>query len=766
MKILLCLFVCIVFFASPSFAQNCPAGEIVDCNGYCAPMQWLMDATCDEEVREYPEGSGYYVDFSCEDFMCDLFACDGCDDDCPAGFVPDCAGNCVPGDWIQDGICDMGQRFYKGVPVDFSCQFFACDMGDCEGSCLGDLGYGGLDDLGACCLGTECSEMTRGECWTLGYTFIGNNTMCLPESCSCGEGWVADCEGQCVSRWDVGGGCRHGQIVDYGDGDITINLDCPALACGLSGCVGNCLGGCCTGAECITVTYYDCVEIGGLFLGSYAPCDIAGCVSEQQPIQLPDTKLYWSGKLGDVENFPQWIISEEDLLVVGAVDSSNDEWKTAICVFRYNESEDEWDEEALLVAPDGWAEGTYASYTTDGYRIAVTSSLQNEKNIYRSVIDVFAFDGSQWLHEQTIDDSDEIDNDQYRWATSLDILGDVLVVGDPMYNFRTDTNHGAAHIYHHDVSTGWAYDSILSPWGDPPFPDGDDPYLGLSVALSDSVVAVASQRSILLYDISGESPEPLQHIRDAEGIFHPRHRSMDFDNGRLMTHVSFDDFGDVEFAGSRIFEFDGADWSATATLIPFDIASGIDWAGYIVDLQGDRAMITSPRDNDLGHRTGSAYIWEFDQSLDGGDGEWVFKSKLWSDRAVGEDKFGIGGALHGSNAYLTGIVEEPDGEGIKVFWPRGISWISPLGGNLLDALNWDPIMPTISDSVSFSLRSQTSITVGDEFPFKEMFIGPGSYAFDLQETVNAGHWLFQDVQTFPRLPVISEHSVPKRGCMH
>ena len=174
MKILLCLFVCIVFFASPSFAQNCPAGEIVDCNGYCAPMQWLMDATCDEEVREYPEGSGYYVDFSCEDFMCDLFACDGCDDDCPAGFVPDCAGNCVPGDWIQDGICDMGQRFYKGVPVDFSCQFFACDMGDCEGSCLGDLGYGGLDDLGACCLGTECSEMTRGECWTLGYTFLVN----------------------------------------------------------------------------------------------------------------------------------------------------------------------------------------------------------------------------------------------------------------------------------------------------------------------------------------------------------------------------------------------------------------------------------------------------------------------------------------------------------------------------------------------------------------------------------------------------------------
>ena len=111
--------------------------------------------------------------------------------------------------------------------------------------------------------------------------------MCLPETCGCGEGWVSDCNGECVSFWDIGGAyCSHGEIIDYGNGPFELDLDCPALACGLSGCVGNCLGGCCTGAECITVTYYDCVEIGGLFLGSYAPWDIAGCVSEQQPIQF------------------------------------------------------------------------------------------------------------------------------------------------------------------------------------------------------------------------------------------------------------------------------------------------------------------------------------------------------------------------------------------------------------------------------------------------------------------------------------------------
>ncbi|MDE1038259.1 MAG: hypothetical protein OR996_05380, partial [Phycisphaerales bacterium] len=94
------VFACIAFLASVSSAQECPAGEVRDCNGYCAPMAWLFDDICDEQVREHPEGSGYYVDFSCEPYMCDLFACDGCGDDCPAGFVPDCNGNCIPATYI------------------------------------------------------------------------------------------------------------------------------------------------------------------------------------------------------------------------------------------------------------------------------------------------------------------------------------------------------------------------------------------------------------------------------------------------------------------------------------------------------------------------------------------------------------------------------------------------------------------------------------------------------------------------------------------
>jgi len=724
--------VCVAYCASFVSAQQCPVGEIEDCNGYCAPLAWLADSICDNELREYPPGSGYYVDFSCEEYMCDVFACEGCSGECDPGFAPDCDGNCVPVSFIQDGICDMGQRTYNGVPVNFSCQMFGCDMGDCAGGCWDDNGYGGLDDIGACCLGTTCKEMSREDCWGGGYTFIGNNTMCLANTCSCGENWVADCNGNCVPVYHVGGGyCANGELVDYGYGEFILDLDCLELACGLSGCVGVCPGGCCTGADCITVSFNDCIDIGGLFLGSYVSCDSeqTSCSEQQKPIQLPDTELYWSGKLGEVERFPQWIISEGDILVVGAVDNSTFEWKNAICVFRWDAADEDWVEEALLIVPSGNAgDASHAAYTTDGQRIAVTSFVQINTTTHKRIIDVFSFDGTSWGHEGTIDDSPGEPDEQYQWGVSLDILGDVLIVGAPMYNYAPDTNFGAAHIYHYDESTGWELDSSLLPWGDPPFPQGDDEYLGMSVALSDTVAAVASDRSILLYDITGATPTQMQHLRDIRGNYHPGHRGIDLENDRLMSNVGFimdgADF-DNETIGSRIFEYDGLQWVETAALVPFDVASS-DWAGFIVELQGNRALMTSPRDNDLGVETGSAYIWEYDGA------NWHFISKLWSDRAVGGDQFGIGGTLHGSNAYLTGIVEEAEGDGVKVFWPRGISWITPEGGSISDSSNWDPLMPTISDSVSFSLRSQTSISVDDDFPFQQMFIGPGKYAFDLQ----------------------------------
>lgn len=55
---------------------------------------------------------------------------------CPAGLIPDCNGNCAPANWVGDGFCDDGSYTYNGVPIYFNCAAFNCDGGDCQ--CDGD----------------------------------------------------------------------------------------------------------------------------------------------------------------------------------------------------------------------------------------------------------------------------------------------------------------------------------------------------------------------------------------------------------------------------------------------------------------------------------------------------------------------------------------------------------------------------------------------------------------------------------------------------
>lgn len=50
---------------------------------------------------------------------------------CNPGEILDCNGNCAPASWIGDGICDNGAYAYGGAPIFLGCEQFAFDGGDC-----------------------------------------------------------------------------------------------------------------------------------------------------------------------------------------------------------------------------------------------------------------------------------------------------------------------------------------------------------------------------------------------------------------------------------------------------------------------------------------------------------------------------------------------------------------------------------------------------------------------------------------------------------
>ena len=58
---------------------------------------------------------------------------------CPVGEIADCNGNCAPANWVGDTYCDDGSYTYGGNAIYFNCAEFECDGGDCvcedDGSC-------------------------------------------------------------------------------------------------------------------------------------------------------------------------------------------------------------------------------------------------------------------------------------------------------------------------------------------------------------------------------------------------------------------------------------------------------------------------------------------------------------------------------------------------------------------------------------------------------------------------------------------------------
>ena len=721
--------------------EEWPEGEYMrDCNGNCFPMLWLFDEICDDLQREWPVGSGILIDLSCEDFYCDVFACEGCNALCPVGEIPDCNGNCAPAEWIVDEICDVGQRSYNGNQIVFACEEYGCDAQNCPGVCFSNNGYWDLSELGACCMGEDCAIMSRADCWQIeDAIYMGPNLLCQSNTCGCGVGFIADCDGNCIELGRATGNyCAHGEYIDpdgvWDNGDeFYTNLNCPELACGAASCIGNCIGACCYDGDCFVAnTFQNCLDIGGIFLGSYTSCSSEACEAYQQPIQLPDTEIYWSGDLGVVEEFPRWIAIDGSCLIAGVIipgdEDGLDHPRNGVCVYRYIGGDvDEWIEEALLVVPENRSIMGNPRYAIQNKRIAIVSTTDWQTINERNVIDIFRIDSASdtWFLEGTIDEGITSMDIEYPWPSSIDIYGDVLVAGYPSLNQDLkEPNYGGVYLYHFNDGAWEHEDTIL------PMVDGslgqEDSRFGMTVALDDGITAVMSGDALSIYDISDGEGVGLQFIPEVTGHNHPSPHSLDIDEGRIMTTVGRPD-GDWDSIGSGIFEHNGTEWVLTSILSLFDYVAD-DMAGYIVDLSGSTALITSPNDDDLGYETGSGYLWEHNGS------SWVFKAKLWSDWADAGDQFGIGAAIHDSSVYMTGNLEA-DGDCIKVFSPRNIAWINPNSGNIMDSVNWDPTMPTKGDTVSFSLRSsRTDILVDGDFPFSSMFIGPGEYVFELQDS--------------------------------
>jgi hypothetical protein len=105
----------------------CAAGQMPDCNGNCGPKGWVGDGICDQG-GSISLHNGAFIDYDCAEIRYDEATCRSCG----PGEVLDCNGNCAPRSWFGDTLCDDGWAEYLGNQIDFDCVEYDFDQHWCH----------------------------------------------------------------------------------------------------------------------------------------------------------------------------------------------------------------------------------------------------------------------------------------------------------------------------------------------------------------------------------------------------------------------------------------------------------------------------------------------------------------------------------------------------------------------------------------------------------------------------------------------------------
>lgn len=228
-------------------------------------------------------------------------------------------------------------------------------------------------------------------------------------------------------------------------------------------------------------------------------------------------------------------------------------------------------------------------------------------------VHTFRFDGASWVFEGQLfgSDTDRFD----RFGAAVDMDGVTAVIGA----YSAGTN-GAAYVFRYDANeAAWIEEAILHA------EDGESSdWFGGDVAISGDLVIVGAER--------------------------------DDDNGGN--------------AGSAyVFRHSEGNWLQEAKLLPDDGEAG-DFFGAASALDGNRAMIAAPFNDDSGSSSGSVYVFEF-------DGEsWVQTAKLTAADGRAGDRFGGEISLQRDTAAI-GAVGDDDSSGsgaVYIYHYDGAQW--------------------------------------------------------------------------------------------
>jgi hypothetical protein len=248
---------------------------------------------------------------------------------------------------------------------------------------------------------------------------------------------------------------------------------------------------------------------------------------------------------------------------------------------------------------------------------------------------------------------------------------DVAILGAPKYD-GVGFDSGAAFVFRRGPG-GWEEEAILLP-SDPRELDK----FGADVDIGDGVILVGADQ----HDADGPGAAYVYRF-DGESWVEEARLAADDGRPRDLFGVSVALSGNWALIGAPkgvghifngeayLFRYTGTGWLETQMITPADGATD-DRFGFAVALSGPLAVVGSPYDDDLGNRSGSAYVYRNDA------GVWVPEAKLLAWDGAPDDLFGEVVAIDGDVVAVSSVLQDVyslDNGAVYVFRRAGGVWI-------------------------------------------------------------------------------------------
>jgi len=311
--------------------------------------------------------------------------------------------------------------------------------------------------------------------------------------------------------------------------------------------------------------------------------------------------------------------SDGKTALIGAY-QDDDKGSRSGSAYIFQDNGSSWTQKAKLTASDGAADDVFGiknCLSSDG-KTAIIGAYVDDYHTGSAYI--FTNNGTTWQQQAKLTAGDAATRADFGSSVSLSSDGNVALIGEALDD-TYGMNVGSAYIFTRSGSVWTQRKKLIA--SDRAVED----MFGYSVSLSsDGKTALigafgdddkgSSSGSAYIFTGSGSSWTQIAKLTAYDGEAYDNFAydvSLSSDGKTALIGARMDDDKGLSSGSAYIFKDSGSGWIKTDKLVAYD-STGMEGFGGSVSLSydGRSALISADSDDDLGIRSGSAYLFNFD----------------------------------------------------------------------------------------------------------------------------------------------------------